>query len=187
MQEDIDLYMEAAEESMQAALERLARELSRIRTGRASAGMFASVMADYYGTSTPISQMANITVQDARTIVIKPWDKGAFQPIEMAIMNANMGLNPQNDGEIIRLNIPPLTEERRREMTKKVRAYGEEAKVSIRNARRDLMDAIKQAVKDGYPEDMGKKSEQNAQDLTNKYTGKADSACDGREKEIMTV
>ncbi len=187
MQEELDLYMDTAQEGMQDALERLARELSRVRTGKATPAVFNGVMAEYYGTMTPISQMANITTPDARTLVIQPWDKGALQPIEQAIIASNMGLNPQNDGEIIRINVPPLTEERRREMVKKIKALSEDAKVSIRNARRDLMDAIKQAVKDGYPEDAGKHMEQKAQDLTNEYTNKADKTAESKEKDIMTV
>ncbi len=187
MQEELDLYKETAKESMQDALERLARELSRVRTGKASPSIFNGVMAEYYGTMTAISQMANITTSDARTIMIQPWDKGALQPIEHAIIAANMGLNPQNDGELIRINVPPLTEERRREMVKKIKSFTEEAKVSIRNARRDLMEAIKQAVKDGYPEDAGKKLEQEAQELTNSFAAKAEKTADAKEKDIMTV
>lgn len=187
MQEELDLYMETASESMQEALERLARELSRVRTGKASPDMFSGVMADYYGTLTPVPQMANISVPDARSIIIQPWDKGALQPIEMAIVKANMGFNPQNDGEIIRISVPPLTEERRREMAKKVKALSEEAKVSIRNARRDVMDAIKKAVKDGYPEDMGKDLEKQAQNLTDANSKKAEEMAADKEKDIMTV
>lgn len=187
MQEEIDLYMETAGESMQEALDRLGRELSRVRTGKATPSVFNGVMAEYYGTLTPISQMANISTPDARSIIIQPWDKGALQPIEGAIIKANMGFNPQNDGEIIRINVPPLTEERRREMVKKIKAVTEESKVSIRNARRDIMDAIKQAVKDGYPEDMGKDMEKTAQNLTDSYTNRADKAAEDREKDIMTV
>ncbi len=187
MQEEIDLYFEEARESMQSALERLGRELTKIRTGKASASIFSGVMADYYGTQTPITQMANISATDARTLVIQPWDKGALQPIETAIINSNMGLNPQNDGEIIRINIPALTEDRRREMVKKVKALAEDAKVSIRSARKDLMDGIKSAVKDGYPEDSGKRMESNAEEVTKEFGAKADKAADAREKEIMTV
>ncbi len=187
MEEELDLYMQSAEEGMQEALERLARELTKVRTGKASPSIFNGVMAEYYGTMTPISQMANISTSDARTITIQPWDKAALHPIEHAIMAANMGLNPQNDGEIIRISVPPLTEERRKEMVKKIKAYAEECKVSIRSARRDLMEAIKDAVKDGFPEDAGKRLEQKAQDLTNTFTGKADKTAEGKEKDIMTV
>lgn len=187
MQEEIDLYMEEAKESMQEAMERLARELTKVRTGKASPSVFSGVMADYYGTLTPLSQMANISTPDARTIVIQPWDKGALQPIEMAIIKGNMGFNPQNDGEIIRINVPPLTEERRREMVKKIKGLMEECKVSIRNARRDVMDVIKKAVKDGYPEDMGKDMEKTAQDLTNSYSNKAEEISSNKEKDIMKV
>lgn len=187
MQEEIDLYMDDAKESMQSAMERLAKELSKVRTGKASPSVFSGVMADYYGTLTPLNQMANITTPDARTIVIQPWDKKALQPIEMAIIKGNMGFNPQNDGEIIRINVPPLTEERRRDMVKKIKALMEECKVSIRNARRDVMDVIKKSVKDGYPEDMGKDMEKNAQNLTDSYTSKAEEIASNKEKDIMKV
>lgn len=187
MQEEIDLYMEEAQESMQSAVERLARELTKVRTGKASPSVFNGVMAEYYGTMTPLSQMANITTPDARTIVIQPWDKGALQPIEMAIIKNNMGFNPQNDGEIIRINVPPLTEERRKQMVKKIKALTEDCKVSIRNARRDVMDVIKKSVKDGYPEDMGKDMEKSAQDLTNSFGAKAEKIADGKEADIMKV
>ncbi len=187
MQEELDLYFETAEESMQEALERLARELSRVRTGKASPSIFNGVKAEYYGTLTPLSQMANITTPDARSIIIQPWDKSALQPIEGAIIKSNLGFNPQNDGEIIRINVPPLTEERRREMVKKVRALAEEAKVSVRNARREVMDEIKKAVKDGYPEDSGKDMEKKVQNLTDSYGAKADKVADEKEKDIMTV
>jgi ribosome recycling factor len=187
MQEELDLYREAAEESMQEAVDRLGRELSRVRTGKASPSVFNGVMADYYGTLTEISQMANITTPDARSIIIQPWDKSALQPIESAIIKANMGFNPQNDGEIIRISVPPLTEERRRDMVKKLKVLAEEAKVSVRNARRDLMDEIKKAVKEGYPEDMGKDFEKETQNLTNSFTTRIDRAADDREKEVMTV
>ncbi len=187
MQEEIDFYIETAKESMQGALEHLARELTRVRTGKASTAMLTGVQAEFYGIQTPISQMANVTTPDARTIMIQPWDKTALTAIETAIIASNLGLNPQNDGEIIRINVPPLTEERRREMVKKSKTYLEDAKVSIRNSRRDLMEAIKQAVKDGYPEDMGKRMEQEAQNITNSYSEKADKLSNDKEKEIMTV
>ncbi len=187
MQEELDLYIETGKESMGDALERLGRELTKVRTGKASPSIFSGVSADYYGVKTPISQMANITTADARTLMITPWDKNALAPIETAIINSNLGLNPQNDGEIIRINIPILTEERRKEMVKRVRALSEDAKVSIRNARREMMDAVKKAVKDGYPEDAGKDMEQEVQNLTNEYTGRADKAADEKEKDIMTV
>lgn len=187
MQEELDLYKETAEESMQEAVDRLGRELSKVRTGKASPAVFNGVMAEYYGTLTPINQMANITTPDARSIVIQPWDKSALQPIESAIIKSNMGFNPQNDGEIIRINVPPLTEERRRDMVKKIKSLAEEAKISVRNARRELMDEIKKAVKEGYPEDMGKNMEKETQNLTDSFTARADKAAEEKEKDIMTV
>lgn len=187
MEEDISMYAEMAEDSMKSALERLNRELSKVRTGKANASMFNNVMADYYGSKTPIPQMANVSTTDARTMIIQPWDKAALEVIEKAIFEANMGITPQNDGEIIRISIPPMTEERRREIGKKVKAYGEEAKVSIRTARKELMDGIKQTVKDGYPEDMGKGKEGEAQKLTDSYTNKIDKLVDAKNEDIMTI
>ena len=186
-QEEIDFNFDAAKESMNGALEHLRRELKKVRTGKANPSMFDNITADYYGSQTPLQQIANFSIVDARTITITPWEKSSLQVIEKALFEANLGLTPQNDGEIIRINFPPLTEERRKEFAKQVKAYSEDAKVSIRNARKDLMDAIKKAVKDGYPEDQGKKSEDDAQKLTNDFSAQAEKIFTAKEKEIMTI
>lgn len=187
MQEDIDFYFDESKESMDSAIDRLTRELLKVRTGKASPSVFDNVMVDYYGTPTPVRQVANVGTLDARTLTIAPWEKAMIDPIEKAIFAANLGLTPQNDGELIRITIPMLTEDRRRDLVKQVKALVEDAKVSIRNVRRDLMEMIKKAVKDGYPEDLGKKSEAMAQDLTNQYTKKSDDLADKKEKDIMTI
>ncbi len=187
MQEDIDFYFSESREAMEAALARLVRELSRVRTGKASPSIFDSVMVDYYGSPTPMRQVANVGTLDARTITIQPWEKGMIEEIEKAIFGANLGLTPQNDGQMIRITVPMLTEDRRKNLVKQVRSVTEDAKVSIRNARRDLMELLKTAVKDGYPEDMGKKAEGKAQDMTNEFTKKADDMADIKEDDIMTI
>ncbi|MEZ4984980.1 MAG: ribosome recycling factor [Saprospiraceae bacterium] len=160
MQEDVDFYFQSARESMEHSLEHLGKELAKVRTGKANANLVSGLFVSYYGSDTPLNQVANVSVADARTIVIQPWEKSMIAPIEKAIFEANLGVTPQNDGEVVRITIPPLTEDRRRDLVKVAKGYGEDAKVSIRNARKELMDAIKQAVKSGYPEDAGKKAEE---------------------------
>lgn len=187
MNEDIELYIEEAREAMNKALLHLEDELSRVRAGKASATMLSGVFVDYYGTNTPLSQVANITTPDARSLVIKPWEKSMIGPIEKAIHAANLGLNPQNDGEQVRLNLPILTEERRREMVKKIKLIGEQSRVSIRNIRRDANEGIKGLVKDGLSEDLAKDGEALVQDLTNEFTTKVDKHLDRKEEEIMKV
>lgn len=187
MEEDIQLYIETAEESMQGAIEHFKKEASRIRSGKAVPSMFDGVKVDYYGSQTAIPQVANVKAQDGRTLIIAPWEKGMLQTIEQAIFQANMGVTPQNDGEIIRIVLPMLTEERRKDLIKQVSVLVENAKVSIRNARRDVMNEIKKAVKDGYPEDAGKTKEGLVQDLTNKYSNLVDKLMEGKEKDIMTI
>ncbi len=187
MQEEIDLMMEMAEDSMKGAIDRLQKELVKVRTGKASPTMLQGITVDYYGSQTPLSQVANVGASDARTLTIQPWEKNMLEEIEKAIFAANLGVTPMNNGEMIRINIPPLTEDRRKDLVKKVKAYAEESKVSVRNARREIMEGIKKAVKDGYPEDAGKKAEDNAQNLTNKYTDNIDKYVDAKEKDIMTI
>ena len=187
MQEEIDLTIEAAEESMQNSLAHLQRELIKVRSGRASLDILSGVRADYYGAPTPLAQVANVKVADGRTITITPWEKGMIRAIEQAIMQANIGLTPQNDGTMIRLSIPPLTEERRRQLVKQSKDLGEDAKVSIRNARRSAVEDVKKAVKDGYPEDAGKRAEETIQSLTNSYIAKVDQTLEAKEKDIMTI
>lgn len=187
MQEELDFYIEATEESMQNSIAHLQRELINVRTGKASASTFDSLFVDYYGSPTPLRQVSNVSTPDARTITVKPWEKNMLQVIERAIIAANMGFNPQNDGEIIRINIPALTEDRRKEYVKKAKALAEDAKVSIRNARRDAMTEIKKAVKDGFPEDAGKKYEADVEEMTKKYSDQADKLFHAKEKDIMTI
>ena len=187
MEEDIQLYIETAEESMQHAIEHFRRDASRIRSGKATPAMFDGVKVDYYGSQTAIAQVANVKAQDGRTLIIAPWEKGMLQTIEQAIFQANMGVTPQNDGEIIRIVLPMLTEERRIGLIKQASVLVENAKVSIRNARRDVMNEIKKAVKDGYSEDAGKNKESIVQDLTNKYSTLVDKMMEKKEQDIMKI
>lgn len=187
MEEDINLQIEMTEEGMSDALEHLKKELLKLRTGKASTAMFSDLMVQYYGSPTPLNQVANVSTSDARTIVIQPWEKSMLAPIERAIFEANLGLTPQNDGELVRIMIPPLTEERRKQLVKKAKALGEDTKVSIRNGRRDAMEAIKKGVKDGYPEDAGKRREDEVQKMTDKFSNKVDAIIDAKEKDIMTI
>ncbi len=184
---EINLILEVAEDAMTHAINHLQIELVKIRTGKANSDLLSSLMVPYYGSPTPVSQIANISTADARTIVIQPWEKNILGAIEKAIFEAGLGITPQNDGQIIRLSIPPLTEERRREMVKKAKQYGEDSKVGVRSARRDAMEEIKKGVKNGLPEDIGKKTEDDIQNLTNRFVEKIDKMLDIKEKDIMTV
>tara|TARA_B100000965_G_scaffold400484_2_gene422468 strand:+ start:218 stop:781 length:564 start_codon:yes stop_codon:yes gene_type:complete len=187
MEEEIDIILEAAEESMQAAIDHLNKELTKIRAGRANPSMLDGVMVEYYGANTPISQVANLSTMDARTITVQPWEKSTLEPIERAIINSNLGLNPQNNGEMILINIPQLTEERRRDLVKQTKSEGEHAKVSIRNARKDANDEVKKLEKDGLSEDQAKGIEEEIQELTNKYSAKVDHVLEVKEADIMKV
>lgn len=187
MEEDIALYLEAAEESMQNSVEHFKKEAQRVRSGKATPAMFDGIKVDYYGSQTPLSQVANIKAQDGRTLILAPWEKSMLAPIEQAIFQANMGVTPQNDGEIIRVVLPMLTEERRKDLIKQVQAMVENAKVSIRNARRDAMNEIRKAVKDGYPEDAGKNKENAVQALTDKYSAEVERLLKLKEEDIMTI
>lgn len=187
MQEDVDMYIEEAKEAMEHALDHLKKELVKIRAGKASPDMLSGLVVPYYGSPTPLAQVANVSVSDSRTLVIQPWEKSMIQPIEKAIMEANMGFTPQNDGDLIRINIPPLTEERRKQMVKQVKAVGEDTKVGLRSARRDAMDGIKKAVKDGFAEDAGKRMEDDVEAMTKRYSSKIDDIVAAKEKDILTV
>ncbi|MCB0661346.1 MAG: ribosome recycling factor [Saprospiraceae bacterium] len=187
MIEEVNSHIQEATDGMDHAVNHLADELGKVRTGKASPAMVGSLFVDYYGSPTPMNQVANISTSDARTLVIQPWEKSMLAPIEKSIFEANIGFTPMNDGEVVRIVVPPLTEERRRDMVKRAKHLGEEAKVSIRNSRHKAMDFIKKAVKDGFPEDNGKRKEGEIQDLTNKYTEKVDHLIEVKEKEIMTV
>ena len=171
---------------MQKAIEHLESELSKIRAGRANPAMLDSIQVDYYGTNTPLSQVSSVTIPDARTIAIQPWEKGMLSPIEKAIQAANLGFNPQNDGTLIRINIPVLTEERRKELVKKTKAEVEHGKVTIRNIRRDANEHIKKDSK-SVPEDVIKGLEDQIQKLTDQFITVIDKHLDAKEKEIMTI
>lgn len=187
MTELLEEAVSGAANGMKKAVSHLEAELQKIRAGKAAPNMVDGVSVEYYGSPTPISQVANVSTPDARTISIQPWEKSMIAPIERAIMAANIGLTPQNDGEVIRLFLPPLTEERRKELVKKVYAEGETAKISIRGMRRDSIEAVKKLQKDGLSEDAAKEAEGRVQGLTDKNIEKVDAACKDREKEIMTV
>jgi ribosome recycling factor len=176
-----------AEDHMKKAIAHLEGELQKVRAGKANPQMLDGLVVDYYGNPTPINQVGNITVADARTLTIQPWEKNMLQPIERAIINANLGVTPQNDGNIIRLFMPPLTEERRRELVKKANGEGEHSKVAIRNIRRDAIEHIKKLQKDGASEDACKDAEKDVQALTDKYTALVEKHLEAKEKEIMTV
>lgn len=185
--EDIDFYLEHAEEMMDKAVNHLTGELSRIRAGKATPNMLDGVEIEYYGSMSPLNQVASITTPDARTIAIKPWEAKMIPDIERAIINSDLGLNPQNDGELIRINIPALTEERRLLLVKQAKAEAENGKVSIRNARKEVNDSLKSLLKDGTSEDIVKSAEEEVQRLTDSYVEKIDKLLDTKEKDIMTV
>ncbi len=187
MIEKANEVLEFAEMKMEDALTHLQDELKTYRAGKANPEVFASVIVNYYGAATPLPQMSNITSPDAKTMLIQPWDKSMIHAIEKAIMDANLGFTPQNNGEVIRINVPALTEERRRELVKKAKGEGETAKVAIRNARREAMDSLKKLQKDGLPEDVEKDNEDKVQKFTDKFVKKVDEVLDAKEKEIMTV
>lgn len=187
MNEEVKLFMDEAKEQMQGALTHLENELAKIRAGRANPKILNDVLVDYYGSPTPLSQVANITAPDPRTIAVQPWEKSMLAPIQKAIMVANLGFNPDNNGEIVRINVPPLTEERRKELVKQSKGIGENAKVSIRNARRDAIDEFKKMVKDGLPEDVAKDAENEVQKITDGYNKKVDDILAAKEKDIMTI
>jgi ribosome recycling factor len=187
MQDDLTLIMDDATESMDKAIKHLEVELTKIRAGKANPQILDGITVDYYGAPTPLNQVANVSVADARTLTIQPWEKNMIQPIERAIIAANIGINPQNDGQMIRLFLPPLTEERRRELVKRAAGEGEHAKVGIRNIRRDAIEAIKKLQKDGLSEDTAKDAEADVQELTDKYIALVDKHLATKEKEIMAI
>ncbi len=183
--EEIDLISEDAQDSMEKSLVHLDRGLAKIRAGRANPAMLDMVKVDYYGSITPLKQVANINTPDARTLAVQPWEKAMITEIEKAIMNADLGLNPQNNGEIVMINVPVLTEERRRDLVKQARAEGEDAKVSIRAARKDANDMIKKI--EGVSEDIIKDAEERIQQLTNRFNKTVEDVLDKKETEIMHV
>jgi ribosome recycling factor len=185
--EELEFYIEASQEIMEGAIKHLNIELSKIRAGKASTSMLEGIMIDYYGMPTPLTGASSITTPDARTIAIKPFEKGIFGEIEKAIRNSNLGLNPMNDGELIRLSIPPLTEERRRDLVKRVKQEIEVAKINVRNARQDGNNSIKKLKGDGVSEDAIKSSEERIQKITDGFISKIDAIFTDKEKDIMSV
>lgn len=185
--EDLQELFEYQQMEMDQTIEHLKSRLVTISTGKANPSLVSGIVVSYYGAPTPLNQVANVSVADSRTLVIQPWEKSTIEPIEKAIFEANLGVTPQNDGEVVRLSIPPLTEDRRKQLVKQAKSIGEDSKVSIRSSRQKLMDGIKKAVKDGYPEDMGKRKEDEAQKLTNDFTAKIDSMIAAKEKDILTI
>lgn len=185
--QDVKPILTDAEDSMEATLLFLDESLAHIRAGKANIRILDGVKVDYYGSHVPISNVATVTTPDAKTISIQPWEKGLIGVIEKAILNSDVGITPMNNGEVIRLGIPPLTEERRKQLAKQARHEGEEAKISVRNARREAIDHFKKMVKDGLPEDAEKDAEAAVQKIHDKYIKKIDDMLAAKEKEIMTV
>ncbi|MBV4357124.1 ribosome recycling factor [Pinibacter aurantiacus] len=187
MSDELAIIMDDTESSMSKAIKHLESELTKIRAGKANPQIVDGITVDYYGSATPLAQVANVSVVDARTLTIQPWEKNMLQPIERAIINSNIGLNPQNDGLIIRLFLPPLTEERRKEFVKRANGEGEASKVSIRNIRRDAIEMIKKLQKDGLSEDAAKDAEKDIQTITDKYIAQIEKHLATKEKEIMAI
>jgi ribosome recycling factor len=187
MEPRIKAELDHAKGLMEKAVAHVETELTRIRAGKASQNMLDGVMVDYYGNPTPISQVANVNTPDAKTITVQPWEKNLIGAIEKAIIDSNLGLNPQNDGALIRLNIPPITEERRRDLVKRVKAEGESGRVAVRNIRKDSNDKIKKVGKEGASEDEVKIGEAEMQKITDNFIAKVDKLIEAKEKEVMTV
>ena len=187
MNEDVQLIYEMTKERMEKAIEHLDNELIRIRAGKANVHILDGIMVEYYGTPTPLNQVSNISTPDAKTIMIQPWEKTMIGPIEKALMNSNVGITPMNNGEVIRLGIPQLTEERRRDLVKQVKNEGENARVSVRNSRRDANDEYKQMQKDGLSEDEAKTAEESIQKLTDEFSEKVEKIVESKEEDIMTI
>jgi ribosome recycling factor len=187
MTEDLDLIFDDFRESNEKTLAHLEAELTKVRAGKASPAMLQGVMIEYYGALTPIQQVANINTMDARTLVVQPWEKPMLNDIARGIMNANLGLNPQNNGEQLIISVPPLTEERRRDLVKRAKAECEHAKVGIRNHRKDAMDMIKDLKNEGLSEDLSKGAEEEVQQITNGFIKRIDDIFEFKEKDVMTV
>ncbi len=187
MNEEVDFILDSTKESMQSAIAHLEKQLLVIRAGKASPAMLGGVMVEYYGSPTPLNQVGNVSTPDARTITIQPFEKSLIPEIEKGIMIANLGFNPMNNGESVIISVPPLTEERRKELVKQTKAEAEDSKVSIRNDRKNANNEIKKLEKDGLSEDMAKNAEADIQELTNNFIKKIDDMLVVKEKEIMTV
>ena len=187
MEEELQFIYDTAEEGMQNAMERLEHELARIRAGKASPAMLSSVQVEYYGSMAPLKNVANVNTPDSKTLMIQPFEKGLLEEIEKGIMRANLGFNPGNDGKVVRISIPPLTEDRRKDLVKQARAVAEQAKVSIRNSRKDANDEVKTLQKDSLSEDRAKDAEGVIQAKTTDYSNKVDELLASKETDIMTI
>lgn len=184
---DVNHYLNPAEEKMELAVEYLDESLTHIRAGKANPKLLDGIRVDYYGSAAPISNVANVSVPDARTIAITPWEKSMFKVIEKAIIDSDLGITPENNGEIIRISIPPLTEDRRKALVKQSKGEAEQAKISVRNARRDAIEGLKKAIKDGMAEDVEKDAEAKVQKIHDRYMKRIDEILAAKEKEILTV
>lgn len=187
MEEEVQLYIDETHDRMKKAADHLDYELVRVRAGKANPAVFDGIKVDYYGVMTPLNQVSNINTPDVKTILIQPWDKNMLEPIEKAILAANIGFTPLNNGDVIRINVPPLTEERRLQLVKQIKHDGETARVSIRNTRKWANDEFKRMLKEGLPEDMEKDAMDQVQKLTDDYIKKIDEMVAKKEKEVMTV
>jgi len=187
MQEEVQMVLDICRERMEHALAHLDKELVHIRAGKASPRMLDTVIVNYYGSMVPITQVSNISTPDARTIVVQPWEKAMIHPIEKAIINSNLGFNPDNNGEIIRINVPAPTEQRRKEMVKTVNKEGEIAKVSLRSARKETNDSLKKMLKEGLSEDLEKDAEELVQEMVTSFSKKIDKMLDDKNVEILTI
>ena len=185
--EDIEFYLEHAKEAMDKAVNHTAQELAKIRAGKAMPSLVEGLYVEYYGNPTPMNQVASVTSPDPRTIAIKPWEKSTIQEIERAIINSDLGLNPQNDGELVRINIPPLTEERRITLVQQAKNEAEHGRVSVRNIRKDTNDHLKKLVKEHVSEDLVKDAETEVQNLTDEHTKRIDELLAAKEEDIMTI
>ncbi|OFX39436.1 MAG: ribosome recycling factor [Bacteroidetes bacterium GWA2_32_17] len=187
MSEEVQFSYDSALEQNEKVVKHLEHELLKIRAGKASPIMLESIYVDYYGVRTPLNQVANIATPDPRSLVVQPWDKNMMEPIDKAIQAANLGFNPQNNGDLLRISVPPLTEERRKQLVKQVKTEGETAKVGIRNVRRDANEELKGLKKDGLSEDDIKEGEEKIQKLTDQFIKKVDEILDAKEKDIMSI
>ncbi len=187
MTDELELIRDEADERMEKSIRHLEYELSHLRAGRANPLLLDGINVDYYGTSTPLAQVSNINTPDAKSIIIQPWEKTMLGVIEKAILAANIGMTPMNNGEVIRINVPPLTEERRHQLVKQVRQEGETARISIRSSRKWFLDELKNLEKEGLPEDEEKNGQKIIQEITDRYIAKADKIIEVKEKEILTV
>ncbi len=187
MEEEVMILFEEATEKFDKAIEYLKKELVKIRAGKADIHMLDGIMVDYYGNSTPLNQVSNVNTPDARTISIQPWEKSMIPVIEKAIIEANLGFNPENNGEQIRIFIPPLSEERRQQLVKQVKHEGEQSKIAIRNIRREIMETLKKMKKEGLPEDLEKRKEEELEDMVKKYIEEVEKILEKKEKDILTI